>query len=53
MVLWELKHGKRSVGRQAHTFVVLLKADTGVPRDCLPAVMDDWLAGKREPWGVD
>ena len=41
LVLWEPKHGKRSVGGQARTFVDLLEADTGVPRDCLPAVMDD------------
>ena len=34
------KHGKRSVRRQVRTFVDLLEADTGVPRDCLPAAMD-------------
>ena len=42
----EPKHGKRSVGGQARTFVDLLEADTGVPRDRLPAAMDE-----REPWG--
>ena len=41
LVLWEPKHGKRSVGGQARTFVALLEADTGVPRDSLPAAMDD------------
>ena len=41
VVLWEPKHGKRSVGGQAGTFVDLLEADTGVPRDCLSAAMDD------------
>ena len=41
LVLWEPKHGKRSVGGQAGTFVDLLEADTGVPRDCLRAAMDD------------
>ena len=38
---WELKHGNRSVGLQAHIFVDLLEVDTGVPRDCLLAAMDD------------
>ena len=41
LVLWEPKHGKRSVGGQARTFVDLLEAHTGVPRDYLPAAMDD------------
>ena len=39
LVLWEPKHGKRSVERQARTFVDLLEADTGVPRDYLPVAM--------------
>ena len=43
-VLWKQKHGKRSIGGQARTFVNLLEADTGVPRDCLPASVDDRLA---------
>ena len=47
MVLWEPKHGKRSVGGQARTFVDLLEADTGVPRDCLPAVMDDRVGWRK------
>ena len=33
LVLWEPKDDKRSVGGQADTFVDLLEADTGVPRD--------------------
>ena len=45
LVLWEPpnkpRHGKRSVGGQARTFADLLEADTGVPRDCLLATMDD------------
>ena len=44
LAIWfcgEPKHGKRSVRGQAGTFVDLLEADTGVPRDCLPAAMDD------------
>ena len=32
LVLWEPKDGKRSAGGQAHTFVDLLKADTGIPQ---------------------
>ena len=44
LVLWEPKHGERSIGGQAGAFVDLLEADTAVPRDCLPAAMDDsWL----------
>ena len=49
LVLWELKHGKRSVKGWAHTFVDLLEANTRVLSDCLPATMDDRLAGEREP----
>ena len=41
LVLWEPKHGKEGVGGQARTFVDLPEVDTWVPRDCLPAVMDD------------
>ena len=49
--LWELKHGKMSVWRQARTFVDLLEADTGVPRDCLPAVMDDRVGWRKRAMG--
>ena len=41
LVLWLSKHGTRSVGRQARTFVYLLEADTGVSKDCLPAGFKD------------
>ena len=51
LVLWELRHGKRSVGGQAGTFVDLLEADTGVPRDCLPAAMDDRVGWRRRAMG--
>ena len=47
LVLLEPKHGKRSVGGQAGTFAYLLEADTGVPRDCLPAVMDDRVGWRK------
>ena len=40
LVLWEPKHGKRSVGRQARPFVDLREVDTEVPRDCLSTAMD-------------
>ena len=44
-------NGKGSVGGQARTFVCLLEADTRVPRDCLPAVMDDKVGWrKRAIW---
>ena len=39
--------GKRSVGGQAGTFVDLLEADTGVPRDCLPATTDDRVVWRK------
>ena len=41
LVLLEPKHGKRSARGQAGTFVDVLEADTDVPRDCLPAAIDD------------
>ena len=51
LVLWEPKHSKRSVGGQARTFVDLLEADTGVPRDCLPAGMDDRVGWRKRATG--
>ena len=54
LVLWEPKHGKRSVGGQPRTFVDLLEADTGVPRDCLSTAMDDrvgWRERAVGGWG--
>ena len=39
------------VGGQARTFVDLLEADTGVPRDCLPAVMDDRVGWRKRAMG--
>ena len=50
LVLWESKHGKRSVGGQARTFVDLLEVDTGVPRD-LPAAMDDRVGWRKRAMG--
>ena len=43
----------RSVGGQARTliFVDLLEADTGVPRDCLPAAMDDRVGWRKRAKG--
>ena len=49
--MWEPKHGKRSVGRQTRTFADLLEADTGVPRDCLPAAMDDRVGWRKRAMG--
>ena len=51
LVLSEPKHGKRSVGGQVRTFVDLLKADTGVPRDCLPAALDDRAGWRKTAMG--
>ena len=53
LVLWEQKHGNRSVGGQAGTFVYLLEVDTGVPRDCLPAAMDDRVGWRKRAMEVD
>ena len=51
LVLWEPKHGERSGGGQAGTVVSLLEADTGVPRDCLPAAMDDRVGWRKKASG--
>ena len=48
LVLWEPKHGKKNVGGQTGTVVDLLEADTGVPRDCLPAAMDDKVGWRKK-----
>ena len=53
LVVWEPKHGKWSVGGQTRTFVDLLEADTGVPRDCLPATMFDRVGWRKRSTGVD
>ena len=36
---------------QAHTFVDLLEMDTGVPRDCLLAAMDDKVGWRKKAMG--
>ena len=46
-----MKYGERSIGGQARTFVDLLEADTGVPRDCLPAAMDDRVGWRKRAMG--
>ena len=51
LVLWELKHRKRSAGGQARTIVDLLEEDTGVPRDCLPPAMDDRVGRRKRAMG--
>ena len=51
LVLWEPKHDKKSVGGQARTFVDLLETDTEVPRDCLPATMDDKVGWRKRAIG--
>ena len=51
LILWEPKHGKRSVGGQARTFVDLLEADTGVPRGCLLAAMDERVGWRKRAVG--
>ena len=51
LVLWEPKHGKRSIRGQAYTFVDLLEADTGVPRDCLLAMMIDRYGWRERAMG--
>ena len=51
LILREPKQGKRNVGGQAGTFVDLLEVDTGVPRDCLPAAMDDRDGWRKKAMG--
>ena len=51
LVLWEPKRGKMTIEEQIRTFVDLLDADTGVPRDCLPAVMDDRVGWRKKAMG--
>ena len=51
LVLWERKHGKRSIGVQARTLIDVLEGNTWVPTDCLPAVMDDRVGWKKEAMG--
>ena len=51
LVPWEPKHGKRSVRGQAHTFVDVLEVDTGVPREHLPAAMDDRVGSRKKAMG--
>ena len=42
---------KKSVGGQARTFVDLLEVDIGVPKDYLPAAMDDRLRWRKTVMG--
>ena len=53
LVLWEPKHGKRSVGGQARTFVDLLTCWRRTPRSQETTCQQRWmtgLAGERQPW---
>ena len=52
LVLWEPKHGKRSVRGQARTFVDVLEEDTGVSRHCFSAAMDDRVGWREKAMGV-
>ena len=40
-----------SVRGQARTFVDVLEANTGVPRDCLPAAMADRVSWRKKAKG--
>ena len=40
-----------SEDRLAHLLIDLLEADTGVPRDCLPAAMDDRVGWRKRAMG--
>ena len=51
LVFGERKRVKRIVGGQACTFVDLLESDSGVPRDCLPAAMDDRVGWRKKTMG--
>ena len=45
--LWDPKHGRRSRGRPATTFVDQLEEDTGFARQELPAVMAERVEGDK------
>ena len=45
LILWEPKHGSRSVGGQLRTYIDQLESDTGIPRENLANAMED-----REGW---
>ena len=45
LILWEPKHGNRSVGGQQRTYVDQLESDTGINRENLANAMED-----REEW---
>ena len=53
LVVWELKHGKRSVEGQACTFINQLEEETGVPETACWQRWMTGLAGERKPWGVN
>ena len=44
-------YSTRSVGGQVRTFVDLLEADNWVPRDCLPAAIDDRVSRRKRAMG--
>ena len=45
VILWEPRHGRRSKGRPATSYINILAADTGAERSELPGLM-----GNREQW---
>ena len=45
VILWEPRHGRRSKGRPAKSYMNIVAADTGAERSELPGVM-----GNRERW---
>ena len=45
VILWEPRHGRRSKGRPAKSYINILAADTGAERSELPGLM-----GNREQW---
>ena len=53
MALWEPEAWQKERQRTGShiNFVDLLEADTGVPRDCLPAVMDDRVGWRKSHGG--
>ena len=47
VILWEPRHGRRSKGRPAKSYINILAADTGDERSELPGLM-----GNRERWKI-
>ena len=53
LAIWFCGNQSMAKGASEDRLVDLLEVDTGVPRDCLPAVMDDRVGWRKRIMGVD